>query len=91
VVTGSTEAYRRRIRDYGVSPLAGLYGVSFRDQKQGAACVINGTIIQTNTAGKPGPSCIKPTSRMDLGTLWSRESGGSTFRRGTRFSVDLYD
>jgi hypothetical protein len=28
---------------------------------------------------------------MDLRTLWSRESGGSTFRRGARFSVDLYD
>jgi hypothetical protein len=28
---------------------------------------------------------------MDLRTLWSRECGGSTFPRGARFSVDLYD
>jgi len=47
VVTGSTEAYRRRTGIYVVSHVAGLCGVSLRDQRSTGAG-IDETIFQTN-------------------------------------------
>jgi photosystem II stability/assembly factor-like uncharacterized protein len=71
--------------------LAGLYGISFRDKAHGAACGINGTIIQTNDGGErwifahqadrpdgPPDSLAPGQLRLDLPA------------REPLFSVDLY-